>query len=95
MLCSNIDIYSVFSFLDVVSLCRCAQVCKVCGVSRVTPFTILPIQDWNILALDGSNWQTMDLFDFQTAIEVGCYQLHSCFTSVVIYVNTKQSSACL
>uniref|UniRef100_A0A8C9TJY4 F-box and leucine rich repeat protein 20 n=1 Tax=Scleropages formosus TaxID=113540 RepID=A0A8C9TJY4_SCLFO len=43
----------IFSFLDVVTLCRCAQ------VSRA----------WNILALDGSNWQQIDLFDFQRDIE--------------------------
>uniref|UniRef100_A0A3Q3IXZ3 F-box domain-containing protein n=1 Tax=Monopterus albus TaxID=43700 RepID=A0A3Q3IXZ3_MONAL len=44
----------IFSFLDVVTLCRCAQ------VSRVI---------WNVLALDGSNWQRIDLFDFQRDIE--------------------------
>ena len=43
----------VFSHLDVVSLCRCAQVSKA----------------WNILALDGSNWQRVDLFEFQRDIE--------------------------
>ncbi|RXM31879.1 F-box/LRR-repeat protein 20 [Acipenser ruthenus] len=43
----------IFSFLDVVTLCRCAQ------VSRA----------WNVLALDGSNWQRIDLFDFQRDIE--------------------------
>ncbi|XP_069776844.1 F-box/LRR-repeat protein 2 isoform X4 [Narcine bancroftii] len=43
----------IFSFLDVVTLCRCAQVSKA----------------WNILALDGSNWQRIDLFNFQTDIE--------------------------
>jgi len=43
----------VFSFLDIVSLCRCAQVSKY----------------WNILALDGSNWQYIDLFSFQTDVE--------------------------
>lgn len=42
----------VFSFLDVVSLCRAAQ------VSRA----------WNSLALDGSNWQRVDLFSFQTEV---------------------------
>lgn len=36
------------------SLCRCAQ------VSRA----------WNVLALDGSNWQKIDLFEFQTDVEV-------------------------
>ena len=25
---------------------------------------------WNLLALDGSNWQKVDLFDFQVDIEV-------------------------
>ncbi len=25
-------------------------------------------QYWNTLALDGSNWQTIDLFDFQTDV---------------------------
>ncbi|XP_065168040.1 F-box/LRR-repeat protein 20-like [Atheta coriaria] len=43
----------IFSNLDVVSLCRCAQVSKA----------------WNILALDGSNWQRIDLFDFQKDVE--------------------------
>ena len=43
----------IFSFLDVVSLCRCAQVSKA----------------WNMLALDGSNWQEVDLFEFQADIE--------------------------
>lgn len=44
----------IFSFLDIISLCRCAQVSK----------------SWNLLALDGSNWQKIDLFNFQTDIEV-------------------------
>ena len=43
----------IFSFLDVVSLCRSAQ------VSRA----------WNLLALDGSNWQEVDLFEFQVDVE--------------------------
>lgn len=29
-----------------------------------------PIKAWNVLALDGSNWQRIDLFDFQRDIEV-------------------------
>lgn len=29
-----------------------------------------PSQAWNVLALDGSNWQKIDLFNFQTDIEV-------------------------
>ncbi|KAL8165558.1 UNVERIFIED_CONTAM: F-box/LRR-repeat protein 2 [Gekko kuhli] len=43
----------IFSFLDIITLCRCAQVSK----------------SWNILALDGSNWQRIDLFNFQTDVE--------------------------
>lgn len=43
----------IFSFLDVISLCRCAQVSKY----------------WNILALDGYVWIRIDLFDFQRDIE--------------------------
>ncbi|KAH0817880.1 hypothetical protein GEV33_004911 [Tenebrio molitor] len=43
----------IFSYIDVVSLCRCAQVSKA----------------WNVLALDGSNWQRIDLFDFQKDVE--------------------------
>lgn len=43
----------ILSYLDVTSLCRCGQ------VSRY----------WNMLALDGSNWQKIDLFDFQRDIE--------------------------
>ncbi|KAF5281808.1 hypothetical protein FQA39_LY05022 [Lamprigera yunnana] len=46
-------ILRIFSYLDVVSLCRCAQVSKL----------------WNVLALDGSNWQRIDLFDFQKDVE--------------------------
>lgn len=44
----------ILSYLDVVSLCRCAQVSKA----------------WNVLALDGSNWQRIDLFDFQKNVQV-------------------------
>ena len=51
---ANFYLYRIFSFLDVISLCRCAR------VSRY----------WNLLALDGSNWQKVDLFDFQVDIEV-------------------------
>ncbi|KAJ8351050.1 hypothetical protein AAFF_G00158500, partial [Aldrovandia affinis] len=47
------DTERIFSYLDVVTLCRCAQVSKA----------------WNVLALDGSNWQKIDLFNFQTDIE--------------------------
>ncbi|KHJ48250.1 F-box domain protein [Trichuris suis] len=43
----------IFSYLDIVSLCRCAQVCRT----------------WNVLALDGSNWQNVDLFQFQKDIK--------------------------
>lgn len=34
------------------------------------PFLVSPSQAWNVLALDGSNWQKIDLFNFQTDIEV-------------------------
>ena len=50
--------FRIFSFLDVVTLCRCAKVSKY----------------WNDLALDGSNWQRVDLFEFQRDIEV--YTFH-------------------
>uniref|UniRef100_A0A0N4T922 F-box domain-containing protein n=1 Tax=Brugia pahangi TaxID=6280 RepID=A0A0N4T922_BRUPA len=43
----------IFSFLDITSLCRCAQTCR----------------HWNLLALDGSNWQQVDLFQFQKDIK--------------------------
>jgi len=44
----------VFSYLDVVSLCRCACVSKY----------------WHQIALDGSNWQRVDLFRYQTCVKV-------------------------
>ncbi|EJD73939.1 hypothetical protein LOAG_18676 [Loa loa] len=46
-------ILRIFSFLDITSLCRCAQTCR----------------HWNLLALDGSNWQQVDLFQFQKDIK--------------------------
>jgi F-box/leucine-rich repeat protein 2/20 len=46
-------ILKIFSFLDTVSLCRCAQVSKY----------------WNKLALDGDNWQSVNLFDFRVAVQ--------------------------
>ncbi|CAF3667280.1 unnamed protein product [Rotaria socialis] len=45
-------IFRIFSFLDYQSLCRCAQVSKY----------------WNTLALDGSNWQSINLKNFQRDI---------------------------
>lgn len=33
---------------------------------------------WNILALDGSNWQKIDLFYFQMDIEVSCAYCGRC-----------------
>ncbi|XP_065176887.1 F-box/LRR-repeat protein 2-like [Sycon ciliatum] len=42
----------IFFNLDIISLCRCAQVCK----------------SWNRLALDGSVWKNVNLFEFQIAI---------------------------
>lgn len=46
--------FRIFSFLDITSLCRCAETCR----------------QWNMLALDGSNWQQVDLFRFQKDIKV-------------------------
>lgn len=46
--------FRVFSYLDIVSLCRCAQTCRC----------------WNKLAMDGSNWQDVDLFYFQKDVRV-------------------------
>lgn len=46
-------ILKIFSFLDIVSLCHCAQVSKY----------------WNQLALDGDNWQSVSLFDFRVAVQ--------------------------
>jgi len=48
----------VFSYLDIVTLCRCAQ------VSRA----------WSVLALDGSNWQRVELFDFQKDVKTNVIQ---------------------
>lgn len=42
-------ILRIFSFLDIVSLCRCAQVCKY----------------WNKLALDPDNWRNITLFSLR------------------------------
>lgn len=68
---------SIFSFLDVVTLCRCAQVSRVsviveaCVAAKKNDSKCLFCpQSWNVLALDGSNWQRIDLFDFQRDIEV-------------------------
>jgi len=55
MVFSTVCVYRIFSYLDILALCRCAQVSKF----------------WNVLALDGSNWQRVDLFSFQRDIEVG------------------------
>ncbi|PAV74822.1 hypothetical protein WR25_11835 isoform A [Diploscapter pachys] len=46
-------ILRIFSYLDIISLCRSAQACHL----------------WNVLALDGSNWQEVDLFDFQRDVK--------------------------
>lgn len=67
----------VFSYLDVVDLCRCAQVSKVKRNKKLSIkkyfyfyldvffFVNKKIKSWNALALDGSNWQYIDLLDFQ------------------------------
>lgn len=54
----------VFSFLDVVDLCRAAQVSR----------------SWNSLALDGSNWQSVDLFSFQIDITPSVIERLSTYT---------------
>ncbi|MFH4983357.1 hypothetical protein AB6A40_010066 [Gnathostoma spinigerum] len=46
-------ILRIFSYLDIISLCRCAQTCR----------------QWNMLALDGSIWQQVDLFEFQKDVK--------------------------
>lgn len=46
-------ILKIFSFLDIVSLCRCAQVCKY----------------WNKLALDPDNWQNITLFSLRHKVK--------------------------
>ncbi|PIO75537.1 F-box domain protein [Teladorsagia circumcincta] len=46
-------ILRIFSYLDMKTLCRCAQTCR----------------SWNVLALDGSNWQRVDLFTFQKDVK--------------------------
>ncbi|KAL3080734.1 hypothetical protein niasHT_034684 [Heterodera trifolii] len=46
-------ILRVFSYLDITSLGRCAQVCRT----------------WNKLAMDGSNWMEVDLFSFQREVK--------------------------
>lgn len=79
----------VFSYLDVVSLCRCAQVGVTpppfptptppppvaCNNSTLSikineSFSLQVCKYWNVLALDGSSWQKINLFDFQRDIEV-------------------------
>lgn len=69
-------ILRILSYLDVVSLCRCAQVksylLSVCYnvINVLKKFQVSKL--WNVLALDGSNWQRIDLFDFQRDVEVRC-----------------------
>lgn len=46
-------ILKIFSFLDIVSLCRCAQVCKY----------------WNQIALDPDNWQNITLFSLRNRVK--------------------------
>lgn len=67
-----------------VRVCLCIlsvrSVC-VCGMFENNPDPkrlFLPpcSQSWNVLALDGSNWQRIDLFDFQRDIEVSESDLH-------------------
>lgn len=66
----------IFSYLDVVTLCRCAQVSKL----------------WNELALDGMNWQRIDLFDFQTDVEVSVkFHFITCLQFLFINLNVGHS----
>ena len=59
----------IFSFLDYQSLCRCAQVSKVNSPINLIFYLIgYFFQYWNTLALDGSNWQTINLKTFQRDI---------------------------
>ena len=38
---------------------------------RKAHYSVLQVSNyWNNLALDGSNWQKVDLFEFQTFVEV-------------------------
>src|SRR6218665_1856410 len=77
-LCVCVCVVRVFSYLDVLSLCRCASVSKY----------------WNQVALDGSNWQRVDLFRFQTDVEVmqyGTTQYNTTQYNTVQY-NTVQYS---
>ncbi|KAF8358843.1 fbxl-1 [Pristionchus pacificus] len=46
-------ILRIFSYLDIISLCRSAQTCRL----------------WSSLALDGINWQSIDLFTFQKHVK--------------------------
>ena len=59
----------VFSYLDVVSLCRSAQVKWQIKLLVLSELSRQVSKAWNILALDGSNWQNVDLFEFQVDIE--------------------------
>ncbi len=67
-------ILRIFSYLNVVSLCRCAQISKVCARLNWIPLESKKKigfgqkKYWNQLALDGSNWQNIDLFLFQTDV---------------------------
>ncbi|KAH8872449.1 F-box/LRR-repeat protein [Schistosoma japonicum] len=46
-------IIRVFSYLDITTLCKCSQVCKF----------------WYECAFDGSNWKSINLFDFQRYVQ--------------------------
>src|SRR6218665_2891735 len=73
-LCVCVCVVRVFSYLDVLSLCRCASVSKY----------------WNQVALDGSNWQRVDLFRFQTDVEVMQIVQHSTIQYSTTQYNTTQ-----
>lgn len=55
-----------------------------CSSVFVSPSTtcLTSSQAWNVLALDGSNWQKIDLFNFQTDIEVRSVLCFMCMLPV-------------
>ena len=63
----------IFSYLDVISLSRCAQVSK----------------SWNSIALDGTNWQNIDLFNFQRDVEVLFFYLFTIFSPPYVRITYR------
>lgn len=68
MCIEKLSVFKIFFFLDVHN--NDASI-ETLSVSHLFLFIWLSVsQSWNLLALDGSNWQRIDLFDFQRDIEV-------------------------